>query len=115
MLGTALAARRFWPLQTAPVLPSCKDNNSEPARHGFSIPPAWGQQVLQGDYWVQILGPCIGKPASKSVTGEFRGTGVADVLLHAAKNRANRAKGEKPSALLNQPPLHGPSGVGPEA
>ena len=43
-------------LQTAPVLPSCKDNNSQSRPVTEHRPPAWGQQVLQGDYWGQILG-----------------------------------------------------------
>ena len=43
-------------LQTAPVLPSCKDNNGQSRPVTEHRPPAWGQQVLQGDYWGQNPG-----------------------------------------------------------
>ena len=51
-------ARRtaFLALQTTPVLPSCKDNNGQSRPVTEHRPPAWGQQVLQSDYWVQIPG-----------------------------------------------------------
>ena len=57
---------------------------------------------------VKFLAPCIGKRASKSVTGQFRGTGVADVQCHAAREPRWRHddSGVKPEALVNQPPLH---------
>ena len=44
-----------------PVLPSLSGNGqSRPVTE--HRPPAWGQQVLQGDYWVQILGTVHRQP-----------------------------------------------------
>ena len=57
---------------------------------------------------LKFLAPCIGKRASKSVTGQFRGTGVADEQCPAAKKPRwhHDDSGVKPEALVNQPPLH---------
>ena len=63
-------------LQTAPVLPSCKDNNGQSRPVTEHRPLAWGQQVLRSKFFRVITGfkflaPCIANRASKSVTGRI--------------------------------------------
>ena len=43
MLGTATRRTALLALQTAPVLPSCKDNNGQSRPVTEHRPPAWGQ------------------------------------------------------------------------
>ena len=56
----------------------------------------------------KILAPCIAKRHPNPLPVEFRGTGVADVQCHAAREPRWRHddSGVKPEVLVNQPPLH---------
>ena len=92
-------------LQTAPVLPSCKDNNGQSRPVTEHRPPAWGQQVLQGDYWVQILGTVH---RQTSIQIRYRSNFAVPVSqMCSVMQQENRAHTRvSPSALVNQPPLH---------
>ena len=84
-----------------------------PSLHGVaragtsrSRPPAWGSKFFKVITGFKFLAPCIEHPNPLPV--EFRGTGVADVQCHAAREPRwyHDDSGVKPEALVNQPPLH---------
>ena len=72
----------------------------EPARHGASA-PAWGQQVLQGDYWVQILGTVH---RQTSIQIRYRSNFAVPVSqMSSVMQQENRA-GTTMTPALNQRP-----------
>ena len=81
----------------------------DPARHGASAPclgaASSSQQVLQGDYWVQIPGTVH---RQTSIQIRYRSNfAVSASQMRNAEQLENRAHTRvSPSALVNQPPLH---------